>query len=193
MYNKERNELKRSKKKLRDNITKLLREQKKAIREKRSRIIAEKLFSLEQFKRSETIMSYVSLSTEVETAMIIKEAWAKGKKVAVPYIDPEDRMDLKVSELDSFEQLGIGPFNIEQPTEELLRPIPVKEIDLVIVPALAFDRTNNRLGRGKGYYDRFLSGLSLHAFKAGLAFHFQILETLPKAPHDVPVDIVITD
>jgi 5-formyltetrahydrofolate cyclo-ligase len=73
------------------------------------------------------------------------------------------------------------------------REVEIERIDLVIVPALAFDRAGNRLGRGGGFYDRFLARPGLGASKIGLAFDEQIVDTIPVGPNDIPVDIVVTD
>lgn len=138
-------------------------------------------------------MVYVPLPSEVDTTGIISEAWERGKTVAVPYIDEKDRTELKVSGLLSFDQLEDGPLGIKQPAKEFIRPIPYEEIELVLVPAIAFDKNNHRLGRGKGYYDRFLAESCTNAFTAGLAFSFQLLDDLPKDPHDIAVDMVVSD
>jgi len=88
--------------------------------------------------------------------------------------------------------LAPGAFGILEPTSG--QSVEASELDLVLVPARAFDRKNgNRLGRGKGYYDRLLERLSPRAFKCGIAFDCQILPTLPISPHDVPVDAVVTE
>lgn len=178
---------------IRKKITRTLREQGPELRSRKSRAITNKIIASEQFERSGTVMVYVSLPTEVDTTEIIKEAWERGKRVAVPFIEEKDRKMLKVSELSSFEDLTSGLMGTKQPSDELIKPIPDKEIDLVLVPAIAFDRQNNRLGRGGGHYDRFLASTELDAFTAGLAFRCQIVDDLPKDPHDIAVDLVISE
>jgi len=184
---------KASKNEIRERVKALLKEQATVLRDQRSRIIAEKAVSLEQFRRSDTVMMYVPLPTEVDTTRIMERAWEQGKRVAVPFIDEKDRMEMKLSGLASPADLDEGPFGIRQPAKGAIVPIQAKEIDLVLVPAIAFDIKNNRLGRGKGYYDRFLSSLPVSACTVGLAFHFQIQKELPKDPHDIAVDMVLTD
>lgn len=161
--------------------------------EERSRKIQEKLLGSEEFKAGSLIMTYVSLPAEVDTHYLNKTALEEGKRVAVPYLDPGDR-SMTVVEITSMDRLEKGPFGIYQPKEGLFKKISLKEIDLIVVPAIAYDRKNIRLGRGKGYYDRFLSSPELSSSKTiGLAFQFQVLDSLPSDLHDKPVLRVITD
>lgn len=138
-------------------------------------------------------MTYVSLPTEVSTDYFNKEALRQGKKVVVPVIEEATR-GITPSEITAVECLEKGPLGIYQPPGGLIKRIPLEEIELIIVPAIAFDAKNLRLGRGKGYYDRFLSGKGLASAKTvGLAFRFQIVAPLPATGHDIPVHRVITD
>ena len=82
-------------------------------------------------------------------------------------------------------------FGIFQPRAGHVREVPLEDIDLVIVPGVAFDKYNMRLGRGHGYYDRFLSSLPDRTKTIGLAFDFQVVENLPKDSHDIPVSRTI--
>ena len=178
---------------IRKEIIGRLRGQDPAQREERSEIAQEKLLSSGEFKGAKTVLTYVSLPQEVSTEKIITEAMKQGKRVAVPYVEPDD-LKIVAAEITTIDNLKKGPFGIRQPEKSSIRPIPLKEIDLVIVPGIAYDYENMRLGRGKGYYDSFLSqeGLS-PSKKIGLAFKFQIVKALPKNSHDIPVDRVITD
>ncbi len=138
-------------------------------------------------------MTYVSMPTEVDTYYLNEEALKQGKRIIVPYIDPETH-EMIATELLSLNYLKEGPFGIYQPEGGLVKPVPLKEIDLVVVPAIAYDKKNMRLGRGKGYYDRFLAGARPSGTKiVGLAFHFQVVDVLPSDPHDKSVFRVITD
>ena len=170
-----------------------LRDQKPSLREERSRKIQEELLSSEEFRVSKTVMTYVSLPLEVNTCYFNEEALKRGKRVAVPYIEPNSQTII-ASELTAIENLEKGPFGIYQPKKGLAGTIPLGEIDLVVVPLIAYDTKNMRLGRGKGYYDRFLANRDLSPAKTiGLAFHFQVTDSLPPDPHDRPVSRVITD
>ncbi|NQT32555.1 MAG: 5-formyltetrahydrofolate cyclo-ligase [Candidatus Omnitrophica bacterium] len=178
---------------IRKEIIKRLRDQDSTLRQERSLKIQEKLLASEEFKNADTVMTYVSLLTEVSTSYLIEEAMKQGKRILVPYLDLKSDTII-ASELSAIEILEKGPFGIEQSKEEHLRKTPLEEIDLIVVPAIAFDKKNMRLGRGKGCYDKFLASEKLETAKTiGLAFNFQLLESLPVDPHDRPVSRVITD
>lgn len=193
IMNQQGDKIRKSKEEIRKEITRRLREQDSALREERSRKIQDRLLSSDEFNSSGTVMTYVSLPTEVDTFYFIEEALKRGKRVAAPFIGA-DRPTIRALELTSIDYLEKGPFGIYQPREDLAREIPLKEIDLVVVPLIAVDRSNMRLGRGKGYYDGFLSREELSsAGSIGLAFHFQVVDSVPSDPHDRPVSRVITD
>jgi 5-formyltetrahydrofolate cyclo-ligase len=87
-----------------------------------------------------------------------------------------------------------GPYGIRQPIEDKAKELGIEGLDMVIVPGVAFDKNNNRLGRGGGYYDRFLGDLSARTLKVGLAFDFQMVDSLPtQEKQDVPVSCVLTN
>ena len=159
---------------------------------RKSGIIRNKLFNEEEFKKAKVVMFYVSLKDEVDTYLMIDEALKAGKRVCVPVILKEEKK-LIAGEIHSrLNDLESQHFGIYQPRQDRVKEIPLEIIDLVVVPGVAFDRKNIRLGRGHGYYDRFLSGLPKKTKTIGLAFDFQVLEYLPQDPHDVPVSKIIT-
>ena len=158
----------------------------------KSDIIKNKLFSEEEFKKAKVVMFYVSLKDEVSTFSMIDEAIKTGKKVCVPVILKEDKR-LIAGEIKNREKdLERQHFGIYQPKSGKVKEVPLENIDLVVVPGIAFDRSNVRLGRGHGYYDRFLCALSGKTKTIGLAFDFQVVENLPKDSHDIPVWKTIT-
>ena len=177
---------------IRRSIKRRLREMDPAERAEKSMVIQEKLLSSEAFRKSRVVMFYVPLPEEVDTREAIKRALEQGKRVAVPYITSREGL-MVPAEIYSLEDLDKGPFGIYQPKTAMIRKVPLEEIDLVVVPAIAFDEKNRRLGRGKGYYDRFLSDKHCSgAATVGLAFDLQVLQTLPSDEHDIPVSSVIT-
>lgn len=187
------NTVRKRKEELRKELIGRLREQDPSQRKDRSDDIQEKLLSCEEFRDSKTVMIYVSLPTEVSTEYCIQEALKQGKRLVVPYIEPQGT-EIIASEIQSMEDLEKGPFGINQPKRDLVKSVPLKEIDVIVVPAIAFDKKNMRLGRGKGYYDRFLSNDQLAgAGTIGLAYNFQIVDSVPSDSHDKPVSRVITD
>jgi len=159
---------------------------------KKSGIIKDKLFNEEAFKKAKVVMFYVSLKDEVDTCFMIDEALRAGKRVCVPVILKEDKKLIAGEIKNRLEDLESQHFGIYQPRRDRVREVPLEIIDLVVVPGVAFDKKNIRLGRGHGYYDRFLSGLATTTKAIGLAFDFQVLEALPKDPHDIPVWRTIT-
>ncbi len=155
-------------------------------------MIKQRLFSLEEFKLSVTVMAYVSTCDEVATDKIISCCLAGGKRVAVPSLRGGGDEIVPSLISDPEKELAPGLFGIMEPASEYVKPVPLDEIDIVIVPGAAFDASGSRLGLGGGYYDRLLKKLPRPAVIA-LAFNFQVLESLPVQAHDVAVDKLITE
>lgn len=136
------------------------------------------------FQMAEKILMYHSLPDELETRRFLKK-WKDIKKFFLPRVNG---VNLELLPYDET-KLEIGSFYIEEPTGNDLHPI--EEIELIIVPGVAFDSQGRRLGRGKGFYDRLLK--SSKATKIGIGYEFQLVDQLPSEPHDIPMDIVITE
>jgi 5-formyltetrahydrofolate cyclo-ligase len=158
----------------------------------KSDIIKKKLFNEEEFKKAKVVMFYVSLKDEVNTLAMIDEAVKTGKSVCVPVILKEEKRLIAGEIKNRSEDLERQHFGIYQPKDGNVREIPLENIDLIIVPGVAFDKNNMRLGRGHGYYDKFLCGIPSSTKTIGLAFDFQVVENLPKDSHDIPVWKTIT-
>lgn len=168
-----------------------LRNQKEEQAERKSLKIKEKLFKLKVFKQAKIVMFYLALKDEVKTRSMIEEAITLGKRVAVPTCDIRHKKILPclVTGLEA-KDFKRGAHCINEPRRK--KPVAPEEIDLCVVPGVAFDTQGNRLGRGLGYYDRFLSALPPDTPKIGLAFRLQVLKYLPPAsPHDISVDKVL--
>ncbi len=155
-----------------------------------SDLIMEKVEQLEEFSKATTILLYYSLPDEVQTAAFL-EKWAvcktdncSAKRLVLPVVDGEDLIlkEYKPGMLES------GYQNILEPTNTTI--INPSEIDFALVPGVAFDLNNNRLGRGKGFYDRLLPALSCPVF--GLAYPFQIVEQVPTESFDKKLDGLVT-
>jgi 5-formyltetrahydrofolate cyclo-ligase len=157
----------------------------------KSALIKERLFELEEFQRSHTILFYVSYGSEVATHEMIKACLASGKKVVVPCTDAKNRM-LSLSGLRRWEDLGMGAYHIQEPRVECRCDVSLDAVDLIIVPGIAFDLAGHRIGHGMGYYDRLLSK-NIKATKIALAFELQLVEKIPAEYHDVSVDMIITE
>ena len=159
--------------------------------EAKSKLACEALVRLEEFTRARTVMIYLDIPHEVHTAEVAQSAWQDGKTVLVPKVDWKQRR-MTAAAIRSLEA-GVEqtPSGLREPTD--CEPWPAETIDLVVVPALAFDRQGNRLGRGGGYYDRFLACPGMRATRCGLAFAEQLVDELPTSDHDVPMDLIVTD
>ena len=167
-----------------------LQNQKEVQRLKKSFSVKEKLFKLVEFINARTILFYLSMSEEVETWRMIEKAIVLGKNVATPFLTRSGTQLIPAALTDCSVSVQTGPYAICQPRH--LRPLPIRMIDLIIVPALAFDKKGNRIGRGKGYYDRFLHSLPRTIPTVGLAFDFQVFDRLSCIePSDFPVDKVL--
>jgi len=134
------------------------------------------------------VMFYIAMPGEVDTQEMIETAKRLGKIIAVP-VCVKNRISLRPAILDSHAHLKKGPYGVFEPV--ISRFIGLKDLDLVITPGVAFDKKGNRLGRGKGYYDRFLSRIPKDTPSIGLAFNLQILPVVPTTPHDVSVKKVL--
>ncbi len=150
--------------------------------------IQRRVADLAAFKTARVVGCYVALPHEVQTAKLMEKAWASGKKVCVPARETQGG-DYRMAWLERGEATARGSYRIPQPAE--FRPAPVRDIDLVIVPAVAFDRRGRRLGHGGGHYDRLLAGC--RGLKVGLAFEVQIVDSIPTEHLDIPVDLVVTE
>jgi 5-formyltetrahydrofolate cyclo-ligase len=160
-------------------------------RSERSRKACRNLVSTEQFQRASTIMMFLSLPHEVDTSEAILHAWQLGKAVAVPKISWQQRHMIAV-EINSLETgLSTSSSGLRNPVAGV--PIPFGDIDMVVAPGLGFDRKGNRLGRGGSYYDRFFANEELKAARCGFGFAEQLVESIPAAEHDEPVEILVTD
>lgn len=146
--------------------------------------VFEQLEKCAAFILSKHILLYHSLPDELSTHAFLKK-WAEKKNFYLPRVNG---VNLEILPYDC-SRLELGSFHIEEPVgNDLVDP---EILELIVTPGVAFDANGNRLGRGKGYYDRLLSATK--ATKIGVAYHFQMVDSLPAEPHDIPVDIVITD
>ena len=159
---------------------------------RKSDIIKERLFNEEAFKQANVVMFYVSLRDEVNTLSMIDEAIKTGKTVCVPVVILAEKRLIAGGIKDREADLEKQHFGIYQPKQGKVVEVPLEDIDLVVVPGVAFDKNNVRLGRGHGYYDRFLSSLPKRTKAIGLAFDFQVVDHLPQDSHDIPVWKTIT-
>ncbi len=160
-------------------------------RRSRSLLSCNWVTSTPEFGQARVVMLYLSAPDEVDTASLALRCWQAGKTVVVPKVSWDQKRMLPV-EISSL-QTGMtktGP-GIQEPVSG--KPVPVDMIDLVIVPGLGFSSAGARIGRGMGFYDRFLSQPDFIGRSCGLAFEEQVLPELPVLDHDVPLSMLITE
>ncbi len=141
--------------------------------------------SMERFRLAKTVLAFWSLPDEIDTHdFVIK--WAAQKRIVLPVV-VGDELEFRLYKGVEYLQKSSGFGIMEPKTGELVDP---KEINFAIIPGVAFDLKGNRLGRGKGFYDRTLPKL-INAVKVGVAYEFQLIDSVPVSEHDHPVDFVI--
>ena len=158
---------------------------------KKSLTIKEKLFATYEYISSQNILFYVSYDNEVETHNMIKESIDTGKTVCVPFVKKNEHTIIPIK-IENWNDLEIGSYNILEPKKNKFKIFPLEEIELIIIPGIGFDTHGNRIGHGMGYYDRLLKGAN-NCFKIGLGFQCQIVDYIPVDPHDVRIDMIITE
>lgn len=156
--------------------------------EEKSLVISDYLYSLEVFKLSKSIALYFPISNEVRTESIFIKAIQSEKEVYFPRVNGSS---LDFHRVDNLEQLEKGEFGVLEPKAHFLKA-QTEDIDLFILPALAYDKSGNRLGYGKGYYDRSLANIPERK-KIGLSYDMQVLDSLPTDEFDRKVGIVVTE
>lgn len=186
----------------RDSIPPELKVQKEAAIEKR-------LFGLEEFMRATSVLAYVSFRSEVDTTRFLQDIINSGKKLVLPVVDSRHKV-LRIYEIKETSELEYGYMGILEPGVRENREVALPDMDLIIIPGAGFDLKGNRLGYGGGYYDKLLSEIrdqGLGASKkeptpnpqspiplfVAIAFEEQIAEEIPSEPHDIRMDIIITD
>ena len=181
-----------SKDDLRRRIKTLLENQSSNERLEKSRVIGEKLFGLAAFKQARCVCFYMSMPKEVDTSFMVDKALAIGKRVVLPRCDAATT-ELRLYEARDHRALEKNNYGILEPAPDRSTLVDVTEVDLVVVPGLVFDKQNNRLGRGRGFYDHFLKTLKPGVQKVGLAYGFQVVDTVPVDAKDVRLDLVLTE
>lgn len=157
----------------------------------KSNEIMRQILSLPTFLTSSTIMIYFDFKAEVETGGLAHEILKAGKRLVAPLCIGQDIVAYEV--LDISEDVSPGMFGIREPRPDKCRLISPAEIDLVLVPGVAFDNKGNRIGYGRGYYDRFLPQLKKNCFVIGLAFSCQLVEKIEVEAHDIKMSLLVTE
>lgn len=172
-----------SKQELRANIKLLKKQHSMEERQAQSDIIMRKLEQHPDFIKAKIVMLYSSLPDEVQTQGFI-EKWRQQKRIILPTVVGDDIIPVELTPETNF---AVGDFNILEPQNEAY----TGGYDLIIVPGVAFDRQGNRMGRGRGYYDRFLCQ-HRDVKKIGICFDFQLVDNVPVEENDIPMDEIIS-
>ncbi len=159
-----------------------------------SRQIVSMFMDLPEYAAAKTVMFYVDVRSEVRTRHDLANALLTGKRIVVPYcVDGE----LELFHLEAMDELSVGMYRILEPREELRsvaeKHVPVEELDLIMVPGVAFDRRGGRTGHGKGYYDKLLEHARFDTPLVALAFECQMFPEIPMQSHDIFMDKVVTE
>ncbi|MBC7781950.1 MAG: 5-formyltetrahydrofolate cyclo-ligase [Proteobacteria bacterium] len=163
----------------------------------RSATITEQLLRLPAFARADTLALYLSFGAEFDTTAFVGHVLAAGRRLALPRIVDPDSPPLRHLVLHAVADIARdtrpGRWGIREPDPARCPALATAEIDLVLVPGLAFDQCGGRLGYGAGYYDRLLAGLRPDCVRVGAAFSVQQCAAVPMGAHDQPVDLLVTE
>lgn len=181
------------KKEFRKKVISLRKTQQPDFIKKNSDIIKDKLLKMDCIKNASTIMLYLDFNNEVITDNLIKELILLDKIVASPITIIKEKKLIPCQIKDFENGIQYGAYNIREPKPNCSPEINIKDIDVVIVPAVAYDINGFRLGYGGGFYDRFLENIREDAVTIGVAFDLQIFNEVPKEPHDAQLDYIITE
>ncbi|MBI5232283.1 MAG: 5-formyltetrahydrofolate cyclo-ligase [Coriobacteriales bacterium] len=151
--------------------------------------LAEHLLQVPQLERAgQLLLAYAALPEEIDPAVAVARLRQRGYRVAYPRVESKGFLGLRIAAEGDLEE---GTFCVREPRRSAFRVEPA-EVDVVLVPGVAFDEQAYRLGYGGGYYDRLLPLIRAHAVRIGVAFDEQVVEELPLEEHDVRVDMVVT-
>lgn len=158
-----------------------------------SRAITRRLLALPEYAAARKVAYYVGVRDEVRTREAIAASLADHKRIAVPYCHGDE---LRLCWLDRLDELAVGAFRIEEPRPDLRtrpeRNVSASELDLIVVPGVAFDPAGGRIGYGRGYYDRLLTSVARTTTIVAMAFDCQIIPQVPREPHDIMMHRIIT-
>lgn len=180
-----------AKQELRERLRKILAGIPPAELDTKSLQAAHRLFEQREYVKAETVMVFLSLPNEIETSAIVLRAWQDGKRVLAPKVSWNQRRMLPLEIRSLTDDMVSSNMGIREPVSGL--PFPISLIDLVIVPGLGFDEYGHRLGRGRGFYDRFLAHSDFCGVACGVALEDQVMSSVPVGPLDRHVEMLVTD
>jgi 5-formyltetrahydrofolate cyclo-ligase len=159
-----------------------------------SSAITERVMAMPEYQKALCVMWYVDVRDEVRTRHALPQTLTSNQKIVVPYcVDGE----LELFHLESMDELELGMYKILEPKASLRdvasKKATIEELDLVLVPGVAFDRQGGRTGHGKGYYDKLLENARPDTPLVALAFECQLFDEIPMQSHDIYMDAVVTE
>jgi len=154
--------------------------------------IKQRLISLREFMDAKIVFFYASFKSEVETFAMIKETLKMNKRLVLPKVRKEEH-GVMLYEIKDINELSTGYMGIPEPSSLKEYSLSLDEVDLIVIPGVAFDYAGNRLGYGGGYYDMLLAQRKKRSPIIALAYDEQLVDKIPSEPHDVKVDMIITD
>ncbi|MFH2020329.1 MAG: 5-formyltetrahydrofolate cyclo-ligase [archaeon] len=173
---------------LKNEVLAIGRKYSKADIDAKNNLLKKNIEKLPEFKNAKTVCFYISLENEAETHGMIKDSLKNKKKVIIPYVDNQE---IVLHELLDFSELEKGRLGILAPKKQFIRKFDSKNIDIIIMPGLMFDKKGHRIGFGESHYDKALS--KTKAKKIAIAYDFQIVDYMPSVVHDIKADIIVTD
>ncbi len=163
------------------------------VRAKMNRVITAKLLALPEYQQAKTILAYMNIGSEFDATDFIRDLLARGKTLVLPKVNQATKT------LDIFQvknpttDLLPGVWGIAEPDPTKCQLISIREVDFVLVPGLAFDASGQRVGYGGGYYDKLLAASDKNLRRVAAAYAMQFVSSVPALPHDLKVDILITE
>ena len=157
-------------------------------RDKQSAKICQRLLGSHLWKENQSVLLYFPLPTEVDIKLLIEKGLDSGKTISLPRFEPRTKR-YEIGSINGLEDVVEGAFGVSEPSPDCPEIDP-KQLDLGIVPGVGFDALGTRLGRGGGYYDRLLQGLT--ATVCGVCFREQVLPRIPEEAHDIKMDWIAT-
>ncbi|SOC21155.1 5-formyltetrahydrofolate cyclo-ligase [Ureibacillus xyleni] len=179
-----------NKRELRRKIKQQLENMSENLYQQSSLTIKDKLLKEPSIIEGDTIAITISNNREVDTTGIIESLWKQGKRVVVPKCNSINRT-MQFYKIENFNQLEIVYMDLREPIPQITELVSAEQIDCMIVPGIVFDKSGYRIGYGGGYYDRYLEKFKGNVIS--LAFHNQLVDMVPRDPHDLPVNLIVTE
>jgi 5-formyltetrahydrofolate cyclo-ligase len=181
-----------AKSELRQDMRQTLQTLSAAQRQQFSEQVATRLFSLPEVGKASTFLLFAPLPEEINTQPIFLRLRELKKRVAFPWIDSQ-QVDMRCMEVDDWEKLQPNALGFPEPSFQQEKEMNPGNLEIILTPGLAFDRRGHRLGRGKGYFDRFFANSQVRALRIGLFYSIQEIDFLPVDTWDFPLDMILTD